>query len=71
MRQLAKQIRWLTLVVTFTAVGVFAVQNAALVELRFLSWQFEVRRVFVIVISLIVGGLVGWLFGVTTKRRQS
>ena len=70
MRQLFKQVKWVFLVIVFTSIAIFAYQNAALVEIQFLAWKFEARRVFVILTSLIAGGLVGWLFGATSRRKR-
>lgn len=39
----------------------FALQNMARVDVTFLFWTFEVRRVVVIVMSFVIGIAVGWL----------
>jgi uncharacterized integral membrane protein len=43
--------------------GAFALQNMASVELTFLFWTFESRRIVVIAASLFVGFVVGWFVG--------
>lgn len=49
--------------------GVFALQNMASVELTFLFWTFESRRIVVIGISLFVGLAIGWIAGFSFARR--
>ncbi len=39
---------------------VFAVQNAAIVELRFLFWVVEFPRSLLIFLTLLIGVVVGW-----------
>ena len=41
-------------------VFVFAVQNAAIVELRFLFWVVEFPRSLLIFLTLLIGVVVGW-----------
>lgn len=41
-------------------VGIFMVQNAATVEIRFLSWQASMSRSLLIVLTLVVGIVIGW-----------
>jgi uncharacterized integral membrane protein len=54
-------------------IGVFALQNIGRVELTFIFWTFESRLIVVIVLSLIVGLIIGWFYGhggVGGKTRQ-
>ncbi|MDF2371239.1 MAG: LapA family protein [Rhizobiaceae bacterium] len=46
----------------------FALQNMARVDLTFLFWTFEARRVVVIVMSFIIGIAVGWLLKAHRSR---
>jgi uncharacterized integral membrane protein len=48
--------------------GVFALQNMATVELTFVFWTFESRRIIVIAVSLIVGLIIGWFYGYSARR---
>ena len=48
--------------------GVFALQNMAKVELTFVFWTFESRRIIVIAVSLIVGLVIGWFYGHSARR---
>ena len=45
----------------------FALQNMARVDLTFLFWTFEARRIVVIALSFVVGFSIGWL--VKTAKR--
>lgn len=47
---------------------IFAVQNAAVVQIRFLLWEFEFPRSLLIFLTLLIGIVVGWL--VTTAMRR-
>ncbi|MCC5996649.1 MAG: DUF1049 domain-containing protein [Oceanicaulis sp.] len=48
---------------------IFAVQNMALVEVRFMVWSFETNRVLVIVGPFILGALFGPMVYRAFKRR--
>jgi len=63
---------WRTIIVLLLGglLGIFAFQNMASVELSFLIWTFESRRIVVIAASLIVGLIVGWLFGYAGRRKS-
>ena len=39
---------------------VFLIQNAAIVEIRFLFWNLAVPRSLLIVMLLLIGMIVGW-----------
>lgn len=41
-------------------VFVFAVQNAAIIEVRFLFWVVEFPRSLLIFLMLLIGVVVGW-----------
>tara|TARA_R110002126_G_scaffold291804_1_gene459434 strand:- start:64201 stop:64422 length:222 start_codon:yes stop_codon:yes gene_type:complete len=46
----------------------FALQNMARVDLTYLFWTFEARRVVVIVMSFVIGIAVGWLLKAHRSR---
>lgn len=71
MRDLRNQIKWILSLTVLFVVITFAAQNSALVEIRFLTWTFEIRRVAIIAASLIVGGLIGWMFGAASRRKKT
>ncbi|HEX9784923.1 MAG TPA: LapA family protein [Opitutaceae bacterium] len=51
---------------------IFAVQNSAVVEVRFLFWSLEMSQALVIFLTGAAGALVGFFFGtafkITTKN---
>ncbi|NDY41356.1 DUF1049 domain-containing protein [Dissulfurirhabdus thermomarina] len=49
----------------------FAVQNAAVVEIRFLFWSLAVSRAVLVVLLLAVGFLVGWIAHGLFSRRKA
>ena len=67
-RWLLRAIPIIGLVVLFV---VFAAQNAEPVQLEFLGWEFETRRVLLLVGSAVFGILVWELAGFIRRRRRS
>lgn len=49
--------------------GIFAAQNTAEVDLTFLTWTVESRRIVVIAISFAIGLGIGLVYGLTHRRR--
>jgi uncharacterized integral membrane protein len=54
-----------------TLLSTFILQNTAKVELQFLFWTFESRRVVIIGFSLIIGLVIGWLYGRAHVERRN
>ena len=67
MKQFLGRIRWFCLILTAGLVALFIVQNAAVVDLRILHLTIEARRSYIVGISLMLGGIVGWAFGASRK----
>jgi uncharacterized integral membrane protein len=67
MKRFLRQVRWVLLIVALAAVAVFIIQNAAVVELRFLNLTLEARRFHIVGGSLLLGALVGWVFGASSR----
>jgi putative membrane protein len=61
-----KRIALLVCIVLFAA---FIVQNAQVVEVRFLFWKTEASRALVLLGTLILGLISGWLFGRLRGKR--
>jgi len=55
--------RFRTIIVLFLflLVAIISIQNAAVVDVRFLLWQFSVSRILLIIISFVLGAFVGYL----------
>ncbi|MGB3624470.1 MAG: hypothetical protein WA989_01490 [Henriciella sp.] len=49
---------WLALIL-LGLLAIFAVQNIAIIEVKFLGTGFETRRIFLILISVLVGFALG------------
>lgn len=64
-----RKLAWLLLAFVTLVLTVFSVQNAALVDYRFLTWQVEVRRSAVVAICTMIGFTVGWLMGASRRRK--
>ena len=69
MRDFLKTLRWLAAALVGSLLGLFIAQNAAVVELRFFTATISSRRAFVVITCVLLGFAVGWLFGITTRRR--
>lgn|GEM_PF-3094485 len=70
MKNLLMQAKWIITLFLFAMLGAFALQNTADVELDFLIWNFKSRRIVVIVASLAVGLAIGWIFGLSARRKN-
>lgn len=53
--------------VLLALLGTFAAQNTAEVELTFLVWNVESRRIVVIAISFAIGLGIGLVYGLTHR----
>ncbi len=49
---------------------VFAIQNAASVTVEFLAWEFQMRRIILMVLSAAIGIAIWELAGLTWRRRR-
>lgn len=49
----------------------FAMQNIATVQLNFLFWTFYTSRFVVILLSVMVGFLLGWVWSAKRRGRTS
>jgi uncharacterized integral membrane protein len=58
-----KRVRFVIILLLLGFLSLFSVQNVAPVELKFLVWSFESRRIIVIGTSLVIGLAIGWLMG--------
>ncbi len=44
-------------------IGVFALQNVSSVDVTFIFWTFQLRLIVVIIISVVIGLIIGWFYG--------
>ena len=49
----------------------FIVQNAEVVQVRFLFWSAQASRAIIIVATFVVGIIVGWVSGRVRKRETA
>ncbi len=54
-------------IVLLVLVGLFAMQNSAVVTIRFMVWQFSASLALVIFLTGLAGALVGWFLGTAFK----
>jgi len=52
-------------------VVVFSVQNAGLVRLRFLAWEFSASQALVIFLCALIGVAVGFAASMLARRRRA
>lgn len=60
-----------TAFILLTLLMIFAVQNAAVVQIRFLLWEFEFPRSLLIFLTLLIGIVIGWLTTSALRRRNA
>jgi uncharacterized integral membrane protein len=51
-------------------VAMFSVQNAGVITVRFLHWQFALSQALVILLSALAGLLAGFAAGTLSARRR-
>ena len=63
-------IRNILFVVLIGGVLVFVVQNTQVVEVNFLFWTLSMSRALILLITLAIGLVGGWLLTVPRARRE-
>ncbi len=51
-------------------VAIFTIQNAEVVSIKFLIWEFSLSRVLMVPFLLGTGVIIGWLLGTLSRRRS-
>ena len=67
MKMTAKYVALLVIVLIF---AIFIVQNAQVVEVRFLFWKAQASRSLVLLGTLLLGLIVGWLYRWTREKHS-
>jgi hypothetical protein len=62
------KLSWLFVILLLIFVAVFSVQNAGVITVRFLTWEFQISAALVIQLGALLGGLVGLGFGAWSRR---
>lgn len=61
---------WILVMLLIAFVAVFSVQNADVVTVRFLLWQFSLSTALVIQLAALIGALVGLVIGALSGRES-
>lgn len=64
------KLSWLFVILLLLLVSLFSVQNAELITVRFLVWQFQMSAALVIQIAAVLGAMVGLLVGAFSGRKS-
>ena len=49
---------------------IFVMQNTEMSTVTFLTWEIEMSRALLLLITLVVGGFMGWVFATLGHRRR-
>ncbi len=61
-------VKSITIIALLFLFALFVVQNAQVVEVRFLLWKTEASRAIVLLVTFGAGMLAGWLSGLRRKK---
>lgn len=64
------KLSWLFVILLLLLVSLFSVQNAELITVRFMVWQFQMSAALVIQIAAVLGAMVGLLVGALSGRKS-
>jgi uncharacterized integral membrane protein len=67
----AMNFKFLLFLLLLLVVVVFSVQNAGVVRLRFLAWEFSASQALVIFLSALIGIAIGFVASVLARRRRA
>ena len=51
--------------------GIVMIQNAEVVTVRFLFWEFGMSRFLLLLLTLLVGGVAGFIAGTAARRKRA
>jgi len=64
------KLSWILVMLLLAFVAVFSVQNADVVTVRFLIWQFSLSTALVIQLAALLGAFVGLVIGALSGRES-
>lgn len=64
------KLSWILVMLLLAFVALFSVQNAEVVTVRFLVWQFSLSAALVIQLAAFLGALVGLIIGALSGRES-
>ncbi len=53
--------KWILILMLLLLLVIFTAQNYEVVEIKFLFWSFKTSRAIVIISTLFIGIIIGWL----------
>lgn len=62
------KLSWMFVILLLILVAVFSVQNAGVITVRFLTWEFTMSSALVIQLAALLGALVGLAVGAWSRR---
>lgn len=62
--------RFLPTLILLLVLGIFALQNTAVLTVSFLIWSFKISQALLIGICGVIGILLGLLFALSKKRNR-
>lgn len=63
-------VKLVVILIMTSLVGLFIIQNVAIVEIQFLFWSIRMPRSLLMILLLAIGMLMGWLLHAHTKHRK-
>ena len=62
------RVKLIVILVSLVFLIIFAVQNYEIVTVQFLFWSFQTSRTIVLLTTLIIGIIIGWIISFKKKR---
>lgn len=62
------KLSWILVILLLAFVAIFSVQNADVITVRFLGWQFSLSTALVIQLAALLGAFVGLVIGALSAR---
>jgi len=60
--------KWILTILLLIFLIIFTVQNYEVVTIQFLFWSFQTSRTIVLLTTLIIGIIIGWIISFKKKR---
>ena len=60
--------KWILIILLLIFLIIFTMQNYEVVTIQFLFWSFQTSRTIVLLTTLIIGIIIGWIISFKKKR---
>ena len=60
--------KWIFIILLLIFLIIFTMQNYEVVTIQFLFWSFQTSRTIVLLTTLIIGIIIGWIISFKKKR---